>query len=74
MKIIPCTTTPKKKNLENNLIKEVKDLYDENYFFIYFFLKEIKGDKYMETRSHSWTRKLVNIKMLILSKQSIDSV
>ena len=62
----------KKKNLGINLIKDVKDLYLENY-------KTLKKEIEEETNKWkhilcSWIRRINIIKMSIHRKQSIDSI
>ena len=60
------TATRKINNREKNLIKEVKDLYSENYTTL---KKEIKGDtnKWKHVPC-SWTGRINMIKMSILPK------
>ena len=60
------TTPPKSKYLGINLIKEVKDLYDENYKTL---IKEIKDNvKKWKAILCSWIGKINIIKMSILPK------
>ena len=70
---IPFITASKRiKYLGINLPKETKDLYSENYKTL---MKEIKEDtNRWKDIPCSWIGKISIVKMIILPRQSIDSM